>query len=206
MNVYSIENGSYATNCYLLQSGGDFAVVDCGVFDPAFDAFLSAHGVETLRYILLTHGHFDHILGVRALREKYGGEIVISDGDKRCLEREDLSLNAWSGYGVQTPVTADVTVSDGDRLPFGGGEIEVLFTPGHTRGGVCYLFGDCLFSGDTLFYRSMGRSDMPGGDTLTLLRSLSKLRALPGNYRVLPGHGPETTLDSERRNNPFMRA
>ena len=205
MNVYSIENGSYATNCYLLQSGADFAVVDCGVFDPAFDAFLREHGVEKLRYILLTHGHFDHILGVHGLREKYGGEIVISDGDKRCLERGDLSLNAWSGYGVQTPVTADVTVSDGDRLPFGDGEIEVLSTPGHTRGGVCYLFEDCLFSGDTLFYRSMGRSDMPGGDTLTLLQSLSRLRALPGNYRILPGHGPASTLDSERRNNPFMR-
>lgn len=200
-----LENGSYATNCYLLQSGTDAAVIDCGVFDDAFDVFLSSHGVTSLRYILLTHGHFDHILGVFALREKYGGEIVISDGDRRCLEREDFSLNAFTRYGTQTPVSRDRAAEEGSPLPFGDSEISVLSTPGHTRGGVCYLFEDLLFSGDTLFSRSMGRTDMPGGDTLALLRSLAKLSELPQNYRVLPGHGPETTLFSEKRNNPFLR-
>ena len=139
-------------------------------------------------------------------RDSIGCEIVISDGDKRCLEREDLSLNAWSGYGVQTPVTADVAVSDGDRLPFGGGEIEVLSTPGHTRGGVCYLFEDCLFSGDTLFRDSCGRTDFPGSSTDDMLRSLKRLAQLPGDCEVYPGHGFSTTLDWERSVNYFIGA
>ena len=205
INVSLIEPYYDAANSYLLQSGTDFAVVDCGVFDPAFDAFLKARGVTRLRYILLTHGHYDHILGANALKEKYGGELVISAGDAECLTDERRSLNAYARFGTQTPVEADLRVWDGDALPFGDGNITVLSTPGHTPGGVCYLIEDCLFSGDTLFCRSIGRSDLPGGNTLTLLRSLETLKALPGNYRVFPGHGEETTLDAERRWNPFLR-
>ena len=203
--VFSVENGSFGTNCYLLLSGTDAAAVDCGCFDPAYAAFLSSHGVTRLRYILLTHGHFDHILGVAGLKEAFGGEIVVSDGDKRCLEREDFSLNAWARYGVQTPVHWDVVVSDGEYLPFGDGEIEVISTPGHTRGGLCYRFGDALFTGDTLFSLSAGRTDFPGGDVRALLSSLQKLAALPGDPVVYPGHGEQSTLSRERRRNPYMK-
>ena len=203
--VYRVVLGNMETNCYLLLSGTNAAVIDCGLFTDGVKKLLSQSGVTRLDYILLTHGHFDHVLGVHGLKESFGGKIVISDGDKRCLQREDFSLNAFVRYGTQTPVDWDILVSDGDRLPFGEGEIEAISTPGHTRGGVCYRFGDCLFTGDTLFRSSAGRTDFPGGSAAALTASLQKLAALPGDPVVYPGHGPKTTLARERLMNPYMK-
>lgn len=208
MQIYSTVNGSYETNCYLFtdEETKDAAVVDCGVFDASFDAFLKSHGVEKLRYILLTHGHFDHVLGVFDLHEKYGGQIVIGREDAASLLSEEVSLNRYIGYGRQTFISPDLPVEEGSVLPFGRGEIRVMSAPGHTPGGVCYFYENAMFSGDTLFRLSMGRTDMPGGSTRTLFSSLRRIGEIEGDYVVYPGHGEFSTLGFEKKNNRFLFA
>lgn len=200
--------GSYGTNCYMLidEESGECAAVDCAVFDETYRDFLRKLGVTELKYILLTHGHFDHILGVKKLKELCGGEICIHEEDAACLTDEKESLNFYSHYGVQENVAPDRLLHDGDTLMLGKHEIGVRHTPGHTRGGVCYTVGESMFCGDTLFRLSMGRTDMPGGSTLTLFRSLEELGRIPGDLDLYPGHGELTTLRFEKENNRYLRA
>ena len=203
-----ITEGSFGTNCYLLTDDNtkDALVVDCAVFSPAMKNALERAGVSELRYILLTHGHFDHVCGVRALRDAYGGKICIHTEDADCLYDEDKSLNSQVEFAPQGLCRADVLLEEGSRLPFGDGEITVMHTPGHTRGSVCYLYKDLMFSGDTLFYLSMGRTDMPGGSTRQLFASLRRIGQMQGEYRILPGHEDETDLTFEKRFNRYLRA
>ena len=184
---------------------GDCFVVDPGFYDENLAKALQGAGVETLRYILLTHGHYDHILGVRSLKDRFGGEVVIFESEAQFLADDSLSLMKPFCGLLPKIRTADRLVRDGDSLPFGDGEIRVLHTPGHTSGSVCYLLGDLLFTGDTLFCESIGRTDLPTGDWRTLMRSVRRLAALDGDFKVLPGHMETSTLDSERKNNPYLR-
>lgn len=197
--------GMVYANCYIVkdEESGDAFVVDPGAYNKRFEAALRAAGVEELRYILLTHGHFDHISGVKALKESFGGEIVIHAEDAECLYDKSKSL-ASKFFFPQHDVTADVLVKDGDRLSFGGGEIEVIHTPGHTRGSVCYVTEDIMLSGDTLFRNSIGRTDFPGGSLEEMKESLKRLAALERNYTVYPGHAESTTLEAEKKYNPYM--
>ena len=203
-----ISCGSYATNCYILTDtqSGERAAVDCAVFDGAYRDFLHRLGVASLKYILLTHGHFDHILGVKQLKELCGGEVCIHEADAACLTDEKESLNFYSHYGVQEPVSPDVLLRDGDTLALGESVIGVRSTPGHTRGSVCFTVGESMFCGDTLFRLSMGRTDMPGGSTRALFQSLEALGRIPGNLDLYPGHGELTTLLFEKENNRYLRA
>ena len=200
--------GSFATNCYLYidEKSGEALVIDCAVYGEQMRRFLEAHGVTKLRYVLLTHGHFDHVCGVKPLKDAFGGEICIHAEDADCLYDESKSLNSEVSFAEQTPCRADILLSDGDRLPFGNGEIRVMHTPGHTRGSVCYFTPEGMFSGDTLFFLSMGRTDMPGGSTKQLFASLRALGQIPGDMPVYPGHGEETSLLFEKRNNRYLRA
>lgn len=208
IKIRYITSGSYATNCYILldEESGETAAVDCAVFDDAYRDFLDKLGVKELKYILLTHGHFDHVLGVKSLKELYGGEICIHEADGECLTDEKESLNFYSHYGVQEHVSPDILLKDGDKLYLGKTEISVRHTPGHTKGSVCYFFGGSMLSGDTLFRLSMGRTDMPGGSTFTLFRSLEELGRIPGDLDIYPGHGELTTLQYEKDNNRYLRA
>lgn len=203
--VKSISHGVMLTNTYLvIGEDGSAFVVDPACYDEKLVSLLKENNVQKLTYILLTHGHFDHITGTQELKESFGGKIVIHKDDEKALTDANYSL-AFS-FGVpSSSLKADITVSDGDSLPFSNGEISVLHTPGHTEGGVCYLFSLEMFSGDTLFKESMGRTDFPGGNMLTLLKSLKKLCLLEKDYSVHAGHGESTALSYEKQNNPFCR-
>lgn len=196
----------FAANCYILkdEKSGDALVVDPGAYSNRLEALLRQEGITELRYILLTHGHFDHITGVGELQKNFAGKVVIHKADESCLWDGMQSLASYFGE-IQHRDKADVLVCEGDELSFGDEKIRVMHTPGHTKGGVCYIIGDMLFSGDTLFKGSIGRTDFPSSDEGEMLDSLRRLAGLEGDYRVLPGHEEETTLSRERRFNPLLK-
>lgn len=195
--------GSINNNCYLItdEASGKSALVDC---TEATDKMFDFIGNADLEYILLTHGHFDHIIGARAVKEKYGAKVVISAPDEPMLSSGKLSLASFMD-APQNNVKSDIVVSDGDVINLGSLEIKVVSTPGHTKGSVCYLAENAMFSGDTLFYMSCGRTDFPSGSSDEMLTSLKKLKNLDGNYTVYTGHDNITDLDFERKNNPYMK-
>ena len=158
-----------------------------------------------VKYILLTHGHYDHMGGADALRRQYQIPILVHEDDRIMLETAAFNVSAEiTGHPVI--LSPDRVLADGDKLLVDNQPVLVIHTPGHTRGGLCLVEGTSLFSGDTLFRQSMGRTDLYGGDERALLASLAKLASLPGDYTVYPGHGPATTLNWERQHNPYMRA
>lgn len=194
--------GDLDNNCYLLldETTNKSALIDCTVAD---DRMRELIGDTDLQYILLTHGHFDHIGGVRDIKKEYGCKVVISSVDAYMLSSGKASLAAFCG-AEQNDTEPDITVQDGDEIEVGTLKIKVLSTPGHTSGSVCYVVGDALFSGDTLFYCSCGRTDFPTGSSDDMIKSLKKLASLDGNYKVYTGHNQLSDLDFERKNNPYM--
>ena len=191
-----------SNNCYLIidEKTNRSALIDCSVYNDDMKALI---GDTKLEYVLLTHGHYDHTGGVKAVKEAYGAEIVISKEDEKQLSSAVQSLAALS-VEMFEKMSADITVGDGDIIELGEIRINVIATPGHTKGGVCYLAENSLFTGDTLFRGSCGRTDFPGGSGQEMLESLRKLRDLEGDYNVYPGHEDVTTLDFERKNNYYM--
>ena len=189
------ELGIYFVNCYLIREEQSKS---CVVIDPGGHANKVLKYLEdndlTLEAILLTHGHFDHVGAVKELHEKTLCKVY--------LHTDDLMLpeNFTSGSLFYTH-----EYGEGDVLELAGLTIKVMHTPGHTEGSVCLLVDDVIFSGDTLFCHSCGRTDLPGGDPDAIMKSLARLKALEGDYRVLPGHNRATTLAIEREYNPFMK-
>jgi len=194
MKLTSLTAGSIGTNCYILY---DEATLDAVVIDPSDEAALAEARIQALglrvRAILLTHGHFDHGGDVERIRRRTGAPVY--------LHPADTALPSWLTHGV----THTDELSDGEELDLAGMRFRVLHTPGHTPGSVCFLCGELLFAGDTLFAGSCGRTDLPGGSGADMMRSLRRLAELPGDYRVLPGHGEETALERERRSNPYLQ-
>ena len=195
LNMKHLALGAYQTNCYLVW-GEDAST--CVVIDPGYEpdtVLLEAKQLgKEIAAILLTHGHFDHVGAVR--------EIVAETGCPVYLSAEDLSMPPQLTAG---PLYYTNTYGEGDFVELAGLSFKVLHTPGHTPGSVCLMCENTLFSGDTLFWGSCGRTDLPGGSWTTIRKSLLRLAALPGDYKVYPGHGDSTMLSFERKMNPYMR-
>lgn len=206
LEIKTFALGMIAANCYIVRDteSGDSFVVDPGAYLSGFEEMLEEMKIEKLRYILLTHGHFDHIMGVKSTKQNYGGKTVIHCDDAPCATDSSLNLSKKIGMPCES-FDVDIQVKDGDKLAFGDTVIEVIHTPGHTVGSVCYKIGDVLFTGDTLFKMTIGRTDFPGGSYDEIEQSLKRLYDMEGDFKVYPGHDGATTLDFERNNNPYMK-
>ncbi len=209
MKILTLDLGhEMFANCYLLvdEKTGEAAIVDPAWYVEEFNSILEKNNAK-LKYIMLTHGHFDHIFGVHGLKAATGAKVVIHFKDAEHLADPKKSLAEGNMPEPQVPVTADILVREGDVLTLGDEEIKVMSTPGHTMGSVCYIIENekTIISGDTLFCMTAGRTDFPDGSDELMIQSLKRLVALEGDYRVLPGHNRETTLESERKRNWYIR-
>ena len=208
MKLKRMELGPLMTNCYIVSDdNGVTAVIDPGARPEMVISYIEENNLE-LKAILLTHAHFDHTGGLKGLKERYpDAKVVIGKLEAPTLVGPPPRM-AKSFYGTTAAyedLSYDVLVSQGDVVEVGDMRFVVYDTPGHTIGGVCYVCGDLLFSGDTLFLGSIGRTDLEGGDYQTLLNSVKKLSQLEGDYKVLPGHEDASTLSWERAHNPYIR-
>ena len=206
MQITRITGGPLPTNCYFLKDDatGASAVVDPGFRSGELSELACRDG--KVEAILLTHGHFDHISGAAKLQRETGARIYLPADELPFVTDSALNLAGAFFESAVELFRVDVPLNDGDAVRLGSLELRVLRTPGHTVGGCCYVVGDAIFSGDTLMKLSCGRTDCPTGSGSQMADSLRRLAGLKGDYRVLPGHGPETTLDFERRNNPFLES
>jgi hydroxyacylglutathione hydrolase len=200
--------GPLRCNCTILgdELTHEAVVVDPGDNLPEILSRLQKHGL-TLRQIVVTHAHIDHVGGAALLKKVTGAPVFLNKHDLELLGAMEMQAG-W--LGVPTPEVAPPDASADDRTKIGLAALpaEVIHTPGHTPGSICLLFPgqDLLLAGDTLFAGSIGRTDLPGGDGRQILRSLrERLLVLPDTTRVLPGHGPETTIGEERQSNPFLQ-
>ncbi|MCI8615300.1 MAG: MBL fold metallo-hydrolase [Lachnospiraceae bacterium] len=206
LKIGRIMLGICQTNCYFVYREGSSQAL---VFDPADKGDYIYNGLKekgfTVAAILLTHGHFDHIWGVEALKELSGVKVYAYEEEREVCE--NASVNVSKGAGRPCIVQADTYLKDGEEKTIEGISFKLLATPGHTKGSCCYYFEDdkILISGDTLFQESVGRTDLPTGSMSTLVRSVKeKLMPLPEDVRVYPGHGEATTIGYEKQYNPFI--
>ncbi len=205
MQVTKLELGEMQTNCYILElSDGQCVLFDIGEDAKTLLRVLERSALKP-RAILLTHGHYDHIAGVAAVQRQFGIPVYVHTADVPMLTDSQLNLGDWLSNIPFEPVEKWQTVADGDVLSFGEAEIQVLHTPGHTKGSVCYCCADLLFTGDTLFRLSRGRTDFPGGSDVEMMASFRRLAAL-SDCTVYPGHGAISTLAFEKAKNPNFRA
>jgi hydroxyacylglutathione hydrolase len=208
MIIETFPVGPLECNCTILgdEQAGEAIVIDPGDEVGRIHRRLAELGLK-LKQILVTHGHIDHVGGALKLKRLTGAPILLNENDLPLLKMMGKQA-AW--LGVATPETAppDDPLTDGLRVGLEAFPAQVLHTPGHTQGSICLLFAPLklLIAGDTLFAGSIGRTDLPGGNFEQIIDSIeSRLLALPDETRVLPGHGPATTVGAERRNNPFLR-
>lgn len=206
MFLERIPAGVYAVNCYVV---GDDKTNNAAVIDPGGDVddiikVLEDNDLE-LKYIILTHAHGDHIGGLEELRQKTGAPVYMHKNDLYMLKDSKINLSSSIG-GIVIETEPDHFVNDGDVLDLGDLKLNIIHTPGHTQGGICIQVGNVVFSGDTLFANSIGRSDLDGGNHEQLIASIkNKLLVLDEELTVLPGHGPATTIRIEKTTNPFLR-
>ena len=195
MQIKTFPLGTYQTNCYMVWNENEDS---CVLIDPGYDPDFLMEQLENegkkLAAILLTHGHFDHVGAVNQLSDATGCQVYIC---KKDTNPRQMLTSTPTYYTHTYPARGGIRVAG---LPF-----KIHFTPGHTPGSVCLQLDDVLFTGDTLFAGTCGRTDLPGGDYNTILRSLYKLADMEGDFRVLPGHGPASTLEQEREHNPFLQ-
>lgn len=193
-------------NCYIVtdEKSGESLIIDPGHFDGELKEAVES---KNIKYILLTHGHFDHIAGVARVKKITGAKICIAEEDEICLHDDDENLSYLAGNVPIEKTSADIILNEGDKIVIGDTVLSVMKTPGHSKGSVCYICEAerVIFSGDTLFKKTVGRTDFKTGDINEMYATLKRLVSLDGDYDVLSGHGPETTLDQERHGNLYIR-
>ncbi len=197
--------GFLEVNNYLLfdENSKEAVLIDCTDKNPQIEETIKELGAK-LKYILLTHGHFDHVLGVNEFKKLYECEVLIHKNDEIMLHNV-AEFSSSFGFGKAEAQKADGNVEDNQIITFSGNEIKVIHTPGHSQGSVCYLIDDLLFSGDTLFKECVGRTDLYGGNFDQLKANIeNKLFTLEGHTKVFPGHGEFSTIEHERVNNEFL--
>ncbi len=203
MNIDTLVLGPFQVNCYLLfcDDGQGAALVD-----PGDDAarIIRAVGDRSVSHIFLTHAHIDHIGAVAELQRRFKAQVVLDERELPLLENAGRQAEMF-GLPAPESFVPDQYAQDNSLFSFAGETVQVLCTPGHSPGGLSFLAGDRVFTGDALFYDSIGRTDLHGGSAMVLLHSIqTRLFILPGHTQVFPGHGPATTIDRERRCNPFF--
>ena len=204
MKLMQLTVGVVGTNCYIVY---DEKTREAAVIDPGDNAKSILHAVSeeklTVKYVLLTHAHFDHILAVHDVLEATGAQFVCPEAYTWLLCRDNMGQfrSLARNYVQDTP---DILAKEGTEITFGGMTAVYMSTPGHTPGSSVIKIGDCLFTGDTLFRHECGRCDLEGGDFSAMLRSLKRLSELEGDYKVFPGHEGISTLSEERAANPYM--
>ena len=204
MNIEILLKGKtmFNSNCYGVW-GKDFAVIiDPGVFDTSLVSFFEKHS-DKQRLILITHPHIDHIMGANELREKTGVKIAASENTAKGLLDTDINLSA--SYGHPFTVKCDIILKNDSDFFIGEQKIRAIYTPGHTNGCMCFMFGKVLFTGDTLFCGSIGRTDLPTASYTEMVKTLDKLKKLDDDVVLYPGHDEHSTIARERIINPYLR-
>ena len=206
LEVVALPNGNFVENCYLVADTErrEAAVVDPGEDAGLFLSELDQRGWDA-RAIWLTHAHVDHVAGVARVKAETGAPVWLHPGDRPFYDNA-AQQGLMFGLRIEQPPAPDHVIEEGGSMTIGSYRFDVLHTPGHSPGSVTFAGHGLLLVGDVLFAGSVGRTDLPGGDTATLLRSIrEKLYAHPDGTRVLSGHGPETTIGTEKRSNPFAK-
>jgi glyoxylase-like metal-dependent hydrolase (beta-lactamase superfamily II) len=196
----------FFSNCFILgcEDTREAVVIDAGGFSSEIEEFLNSNKL-TVKYIMLTHSHVDHAGDIGRFKSETNGEIVLHEDEDLLYSNMSVQSRLF-GFEIPTPPPADKLVRHGDELTFGADhKLGIIHCPGHSPGGMSILTGKRLFVGDTLFAGSIGRTDLPGGDHRTLIKSIKeRLLPLGDDVEVFPGHGPSTTLATERNHNPFL--
>lgn len=201
MKIKVIPVGSYEANCYVLMEASSKEIV---IIDPGAEPNIIINEINdmggTVKNILLTHGHADHTGAVSALVQRYNVPVYINNNDKKLIDKGSLMFDKFISNELNVKF-----IKDNDIISIGNLDIKCIETPGHTPGGICFLVENNLFSGDTLFSGSIGRTDFDGGDFSTIISSIrEKLFILPENTVVYPGHGPQSDINQEKKYNPFF--
>lgn len=206
MNIQKIAVGQLEVNCYILSdpASREAVIVDPGDEEERIRELIDSHNLKPL-FILFTHAHYDHVCAVRELKDTYHAAVIMHRDERDVYASTQQLCISW-GYDREDFPPADILVSEGDTISVGEIILHVIHTPGHTPGSICLSGAGMLLTGDTLFAGSVGRTDLPGGNSNLLMASLKKLASLPPATRVLCGHGDETTIEHELQHNRYLRA
>lgn len=206
INIIKIPESGVSANCYIVYNENKKGVIiDPGSKRSQITEIIDSEEIE-VKKILLTHGHADHIYSLESIKKEYNVPVLVHQGDYEMIKDGNMNFSNQM-FGRPIEVEADKKITGEEVLEIDGNfKVKVLHTPGHTPGGVCYLIGEALFTGDTIFANSIGRTDFPGGNYDEILESIEeKILTLPEDTILLPGHGPKTTVKLEIENNPFIK-